>query len=331
MMGNDGDRTHSSASWRVPHRGVFAVLLATAAFSQPVVAQNAVQANAAALAERVCLSPDISDGSDREGPCKKALIALESAGLQQTLVHARVQQSLGHIWADRGKAEVAASHYQSAIAFALSSSITRGERYEQLADLEIGSAGFCARSPVARLAIAMADLRQSWQASDDFATAAIQSFALDPGAKTAPATLNSTNFAARQMMVLLGGLFPQFNRPMDVPLLVSRLVSKSVPADDEFVQEPQIAFMEALFAGDRGHDAAAAQFIDALGRLEDATYVGEDDADEDERAEAITKFAAAHAAFRAVVPEVLTSRQLDLALQKRLPAVCFAGTEEASK
>jgi hypothetical protein len=282
-----------------------------------------VEMNAVRTAEQVCLSPSSSAAADREAPCTKARIALESAGLQDKLAHAQVRLALGDLWAERGASEVAIGHYQSAIAFALTSSIEQGEVFEELADLQPGSAGFCSRAPAAQMAIMTADLRQSWEAVDALATGSIKAF--DP--KANGDAIADLNFAARRMMVLVGGLFPQFNRPMDVPLLVGRLTTRSVPAHDDFSASPQIALMEALFRSRSENAAVAATFVDALGRLEDATINRDESGQGADVSAIIANFFKAQVALRSVLEGLLASDDLARALRRQLPNLCSAEPE----
>jgi len=310
---------------RIPDIGYF--WLDTMTFDKEL---TPVEANAIGTAEQVCLSPTSSVAADRDGPCTKARIMLESAGLQDTLIHARVKLALGDIWAQRGVTEVAIGHYEGAIAFALSSAVEKGEVFEELADLRSGSAGFCARSSEAQLAITTADLRQSWVSIDALATASTTSFAPGLDGEASADALADLNFAARRMMVLLGGLFPQFNRPMDVPLLLSRLATGSVPAYDENSQNPQIAQLEALFSSEPGHGGVAAVFIEALGNLEDASYFSDEIENTGDVPAIIAEFSDAQASFRPVITTVLRSKHLERALRRQLPFWCPSALGDAN-
>lgn len=286
-----------------------------------------VEMNAIRTAEQVCLSPSSSVADDREGPCTKAWIALESAGLQDTLAHAQVRLALGDLWAERGATEVAIGHYQSAIAFALTSSIEKGEVFEELADLQSGSAAFCSRSPAAQMAIMTADLRQSWVAVDALATGSIKAF--DP--KANGDAIADLNLAARRMMVLVGGVFPQFNRPMDVPLLVGRLTTRSVPAHDDDSANPQIALMEALFRSGSENAAVAATFVDSLGQLEEATIISEEIEQGADIIVIIANFLKAQVALGSVLEGLLSSDDLARALRRQLPNLCSAEPQSVGR
>jgi hypothetical protein len=288
---------------------------------------NPVETNAIRTAEQVCLSPRSSVVDDRDGPCTKARIMLESAGLQDTLIYARVRMDLGDIWAQRGATEVAIGHYQAAIAFALSRSIEKGEVFEELAYLEWGSAGFCSRSPEAQMAMMIAELRQTWQAVDDLAAASTAGFTPGLDGEAKAVALADLNFAARRIMVLLGGLFPQFNRPMDVPLLVNRLTSRSVPAYDEDNPNPLIGVMEALFSAGSENGAIAAMFIEALGNLEDATLVSDEIENTADMPAIIADFTKTQASFGPVIDRVLASEHLDRALKRTVLSACPAVSE----
>lgn len=304
---------------REPETGYF--WLDTMTFDEEL---NPVETNAIRTAEQVCLSPGSSVVDDRDGSCTKARIMLESAGLQDTLIYARVRMDLGDMWAQRGATEVAIGHYQAAIAFALSRSIEKGEVFEELADLNWGSAGFCSRSPEAQMAMMIAELRQAWQAVDDLATASTAGFTPGLDGEAKAVALADLNFAARRTMVLLGGLFPQFNRPMDVPLLVNRLTSRSVPAYDEDNPNPLIGVMEALFSAGSENGAIAAMFIEALGNLEDATLVSDEIENTADMPAIIADFTKTQVALRAVLDGLLESDDLARALRRQLPIVCSA-------
>jgi hypothetical protein len=304
----------------------FGVWPAAIALAVPVFAHERVQANAVDTAQRVCLAASDAGIDERVGPCQKSLIALEAAGLQNTPIYARVQMTLGHIWAARGAEDVAIQHYQSAMAFAQSSAVETGESYEELAVLSPGSTHFCARTAEIQHLIALADLRQSWLQADTHARATI--FALPPTGSTRSETAGEPadmNFAARRMMVLMGALFPQFNQPMDVPMLSDRLLTRSVPAFDQGYEENKIALMEALFLTNGKNDSIAAQFFRALGRVEEVTMAREVPTSAEEFDAVMADYMKAHNAFGVMLTEVFASHALEMAVLRRLPYLCRQG------
>ena len=294
------------------------------AFCAPAKAQDMVQANARDLAERVCLSADGAALDGREGPCKKAAIALDSAGLRDTLSYALVQTVLGHIWIGRGDAEVAAGHYEKAARFAQSAAITSGEIPDKLAVLTPGSPAYCARSAQEQRAIALADLREAWLAADTYARGAILPAHAPMSGRSLPEDERAeVNLAARRLFVLLGALFPHFNRPMDARLLTDRLATKSVPAFSGGYDEHKIALMEALLISDGDSDGIAVRFVGALARLEEVTVAGELPVSFAEVDAAIRDHAAALEDFAAMMQEVLASDVLAQALQRRQANLCW--------
>lgn len=295
------------------------------AFCAPAKAQDMADAVARDLADRVCLSAAEAALDGREGPCKKVAIVLDSAGLRDTLSYALVQTVLGHIWIGRGDAEVATGHYEKAARFAQSAAIASGQVPGELAVLTPGSPAYCVRSAQEQRAIALADLRQAWLAADNYARGAIfPAHAPMPDRSLPAGERSGVNLAAKRLFVLLGALFPHFNRPMDARLLTDRLVTRSVPAFSDGYDEHKIALMEALLISDGDSDGIAVRFVGALARLEQVTLTGELPVSAAEVDAAISDHAAALEDFAAMMKQVLTSDALAQALQRRQANFCWA-------
>ena len=129
----------------------------------------------------------------------------------------------------------------------------------------------------------------------------------------------------QRLMVLIGELFPHFNRPMDVPALADRFATRSVPAYDWEGSEMKTALMENYLINDYPENGRrGAAFIQALGVLEDdalALAGGETAPDFFEHKGALDE---AFDAFMPALKQSIFSLSLEDALERRLGPVCKA-------
>ncbi len=133
----------------------------------------------------------------------------------------------------------------------------------------------------------------------------------------------------QQLMVLVGELFPHFNRPMDVPGLADRFATRSVPVFDWQGPEMKTALMENYLTDDYPENGSrGAAFVLGLGDLEDDALSLASGGTATDFYGHKNAFDKAFDDFMPALKQSIFSPSLETALERRLIPVCKAHAED---
>jgi hypothetical protein len=137
----------------------------------------------------------------------------------------------------------------------------------------------------------------------------------------------------RRLIAKTGALFPQFNHPMDVPMLLDRMRTRSVPAIDlaDPAQQGQTALLEVYLMASPEHRSIGYEYVEALGDLEDALPFPANGPAAPGALAAIARFQDAFVPFMAAAKAVISSSALSETLRWRMARTCERGEPAQEK
>lgn len=213
------------------------------------------------------------------------------------------------------------------------------------ADADIQSANdICTVAPERRVEAAQQQLQDAWYDLDVHGRAFTGGFnphsanfgkePIRPGTSLGR-TMEWRHLQIQRLMVKTGALFPHFNHPMDVPALMDRMRTSSVPAvdPDDPDQPGQIAMLETYLMASPDNPSIGYEFAEAMGDLEDELLGLKSGHAAPEVLANIKRFQDAFRPFMAAAKTVITSPTLTKALTWRMSNMCEPNdaAEEASE
>jgi hypothetical protein len=137
----------------------------------------------------------------------------------------------------------------------------------------------------------------------------------------------------RRLIVKTGALFPQFNHPMDVPMLLDRMRTRSVPAIDlaDPAQQGQTALLEVYLMASPEHRSIGYEYVEALGDLEGDLLSLKSDNPAPEVLANLKRFQEAFLPFMAATKAAIMSPALTKALTWRMARTCERGEPAQEK
>lgn len=202
------------------------------------------------------------------------------------------------------------------------------------ADADIQSANdLCTLAPERRVEAAQQQLQDAWYDLDIHGRAFTGGFnphsanfgkePIRPGTGLGR-IMEWRHLQVRRLMVKLGALFPQFNHPMDVPMLLDRLRTNSVPAIDldDPMQPGQTSMLEVFLIAAPDNAEIGHEFVEAMGDLEDELLGLKSGHPAPEVLASITHFQDAFRPFMAATKKVVFSSALAENLASRNTLMC---------
>jgi hypothetical protein len=146
-------------------------------------------------------------------------------------------------------------------------------------------------------------------------------------------TMEWRHLQIRRLMVKTGALFPQFNHPMDVPMLLDRMRTRSVPAIDlaDPAQQGQTALLEVYLMASPEHRSIGYEYVEALGDLEGDLLSLKSDNPAPEVLANLKRFQEAFPPFMAATKAAIMSPALTKALTWRMTRACERGEPAQEK
>ena len=204
-------------------------------------------------------------------------------------------------------------------------------------DADMQSANdICTVAPERRVEAAQQQLQDAWHDLDVHGRAFTGGFnphsanfgkePIRPGTSLGR-TMEWRHLQIQRLMVKTGALFPHFNRPMDVPALMDRMRTSSVPAvdPDDPDQPGQIAMLETYLMASPDNRSIGYEYAEALGDLEDELLGLKSGNAAPEVLAKIERFQKAFPPFMAATKAVINSPALTKSLAWRMAHMCEWG------